>query len=388
MRILVSCQQSKIRHPLPAYDFWRDYFMRGLEEAGHEAIEVPGVDWAEGLIYPAGSDLEAWRGLTWQKTVNFIREELANRPIDLFLSYLFPNQVDVSAIKEIQRRGIPCVNFFCDAVREFRTIPPEFSPFTLHWFPELEAEPIYRSAGLPYILSAHPCWIPVEFRSVPEVETEPPTFIGRTDILRHEMFGRAIAAGADMVLRGPGWLPEADGQETSGHSQRSIPRIIANQLDLVRTRGIGSLIVKLEDRLWPIRVSPIPEPNIRRPVFNADYIRVTREAIVTIGISRVPTWKMSNRQPLYCLRLRDIEAPMLGACYLTEWTESIGEYYEVDTEIAVYRTPDELSEKLKELKRDPLRRRNMRERAQRRALNDHCIARTVETINKRLGRPT
>ena len=385
MRILVSCQQSEIRHPLPAYDFWREYFVRGLEEAGHETIEIPGVDWAEGLTYSAGSELETWRELTWQKTVNFIRDESAHRPIDLFLSYLFPNQVDVSAIKEIQRRGIPCVNFFCDAVREFREVPSEFAPFALHWLPDAEAELIYRNAGLPYFQSAYPCWVSAEFRNVPQVETEPPTFIGRTDVLRREMFGRAIEVGADIVLRGPGWLTEAAWLESSGHSQRSITRKIANQLALIRTHGIASLVVKLENRLWPIRIPAIPESNVRSSVNNTEYVRITREAMVTVGINRVPTWKTPNRRPLYFTRLRDIEAPMLGACYLTEWTESVSKLYEVGVEVEVYRTPEELSEKIKELKQDPLRRRNMRERAQRRALNDHCMARSVKSIIQRLG---
>lgn len=383
MRIVVSCQQSEVRYPIPAYDFWREYFMRGLAEAGHEPIEVPGVDWAEGLTYPGGSELDTWRARTWQKTLEFVREEAARRPIDFFLCYLYPNQVDVAAIKELQRWGIPCVNFFCDAVREFRTAPPEFAAFALHWLPDLEAEPIYRSAKLPYLQSAYPCWIPPGLRTVPRAETEPPTFIGRPDALRREMFGRAIGAGADIVLRGPGWLPEAD--ELERHYVRSISRTIGNQIDSVQTRGLRSLFVKLADRLRPIAQPPIPKSHLRNSVTSTEYLRFTREAMITLGVNRVPSWKTSNRKPLYCSRLRDVEAPMLGACYLTEWTETVGVLYEIGTEVEVYRTADELCEKLEELKRNPARRRSMRERAQRRALNDHCIARSVTRIVDRLG---
>ena len=55
MRILLSCPQSLKQHPLPAYGFWRNYLVEGLREAGHEVVEVPNVDWVEGMSYPAGS---------------------------------------------------------------------------------------------------------------------------------------------------------------------------------------------------------------------------------------------------------------------------------------------------------------------------------------------
>src|SRR5262245_34160891 len=103
MRILVSCLQSRKRHPIPAYEFWRSYFVQGLQEAGHEVLEVPGVDWAEGLTYAHGPELESWRARTWDATLAYVRRELQCRPIGLFISYLFPAQVDGAAIGELQR---------------------------------------------------------------------------------------------------------------------------------------------------------------------------------------------------------------------------------------------------------------------------------------------
>jgi len=49
-RIFLSCLQDLKPHPLPAYDFWRQYFSKGAEEAGLSIIEAPRVDWAEGLL--------------------------------------------------------------------------------------------------------------------------------------------------------------------------------------------------------------------------------------------------------------------------------------------------------------------------------------------------
>src|ERR1700726_1248672 len=103
MRILVSCLQSDKRHPIPAYQFWRRYFFRGLEEAGHDAADVPGVDWAEGLLHPQGPALDRWRARTWGTVLSFVRRAHDREPIRLFLGYLYPQQVDVPAVHELQR---------------------------------------------------------------------------------------------------------------------------------------------------------------------------------------------------------------------------------------------------------------------------------------------
>jgi spore maturation protein CgeB len=99
----------------------------------------------------------------------------------------------------------------------------------------------------------------------------------------------------------------------------------------------------------------------------------------------VPSANRSPHRPLVYSRLRDIEAPMLGACYLTEWTEGLEHMYELGKEIEAYRTPEELTSKLSELRSDSPRRSAMRERAQRRALADHTVGRSMERIREHFG---
>jgi Glycosyl transferases group 1 len=383
MRILLSCLQSLKRHPLPAYDFWRRYFVRGLTEGGHEVLEVPNVDWAEGLMYPTGNALDSWRSRTWEIVKMFVEQELTQRPIHLFLGYFYPKQIETGAIRELQQTGIPCVNFFCDNVREFVKPPAEYGAFDLHWVPEFEALPMYRDSGLSYIHSPMPCWISETLRNSPDVETEPPTFLGSADALRRDLLGRALEGGADFVVRGPGWLENA----ATNHSQktRSITNIITNQIDLVRQRGFRGLLRKVQAHARPLSPSSIKESQIGAPVFDEDYLRITREAMVTIGVNRVPTAFHSPRRPLVYSRLRDVEAPMLGACYLTEWTEGLEHMYELGKEIETYRTAEELTSKLNELRLDPVRRRAMRKRAQRRALSDHSVARSIARVTSQLG---
>ena len=76
---------------------------------------------------------------------------------------------------------------------------------------------------------------------------------------------------------------------------------------------------------------------------------------------------------------------MLGACYLTEWTEGLEHMYDLGEEIETFRTPEELAEKLGKLQREPDRRRILRERGQRRAVTNHCVPSTLKKIAATLG---
>ncbi|MBE0612750.1 MAG: glycosyltransferase family 1 protein [Burkholderiales bacterium] len=342
------------------------------------------MDWAEGLVSLPGKQLEEWRSRTWETVLKFVRKERDQKPIQFFLSYLYPRQIDVGAIAELQRIGVPCVNFFCDNVREFHKMPVEYRPFSLHWVPEFEALPLYRNAGLPHLHMPMPCWVPIELRCVPAAETEAPTFIGSADILRRDLLGRAVRAGADLVIRGTGWTPTSDSLNSEVPTRR-LGAILRNQMAFVRTHGLAGFCRKIENHFIHLDPPTISENTLMPQVSRDEYVRITREAIVAIGINRVPATRVSNRHPLTYSRLRDIEAPMLGACYLTEWTAGLGELYELGKEIESYRTPEELQFKIDELKKDGPRRKIMRQRAQRRALADHTAVRSLIRIGERLG---
>ena len=166
---------------------------------------------------------------------------------------------------------------------------------------------------------------------------------------------------------------------------RSLTDVIKNQVDLVREHGLASLLLKVSTRARPLRPQTLPKSRVGETLGHAEYTRLTREAMVTIGVNRVPTANRSLRRPLVYSRIRDIEAPMLGACYLTEWTEGLEHMYELGTEIETYRTADELCRKLSELRSNPARRTAMRQRAQRRALADHSVAQSISRISAHLG---
>lgn len=383
MRIFLSSQQALRRHAVPSYGFWELYFKNGLTEAGHSWVEAPGVDWAQGLTHMTSDARQAWLEDTWGRTLDWLQAEHARQPIDLFLSYLFPNQVEPSVVSAIRDLGIPCVNFFCDNVREFTRVPASYRPFDLHWVPEAEARALYVQAGLPFVYAPMPVWVPEIYRRLPERENGQVVFIGSTDALREDLLSEAAELGLAFEAYGPGWAP---GEGTvKGPAPQTWPKRLANQFAFFRQHGFRGFAMRETYR----RRKPRPRAWLDRhghpPLETDAYFIQSRESQVLLGINRYPSFRHSFQRPHVYSRLRDLEAPMLGACYLTEWAPGLDDLYDLGREIETYRDAAELVEKAAQLGRDPARRHELRRCGQRRVLAHHTIGRSLDLIRDRLG---
>lgn len=387
LRIFLACQQAQRRHAVPAYAFWAEYFRGAFAEAGHVCLEAPACDWAEGLLPLEPADAAAWRQRTWESALAYLRREHAREPIDFFLGYLFPQQVEPAALESIRALGIPCVNFFCDNVRELRAVPAAYRGFDLHWVPEHKALPLYRAAGLPHLPAPMPCWVPSARRAATGRETLPVTFVGTRDAQREALFAGAIRLGLAVDLRGVGWEGSAPPPAPAPQSARDPRELARRQFAYARQHGWAALWRKLTGSGQPRPVDFDFKPFARPAPVGDDYWTVLRESTVCIGVNRYPSLRFPFDRPDTYSRLRDLEGPMVGACYLTEWTEGLDELYSLGTEIETYRDAAELTAKAAELHGDAPRRARMRAAAQRRALNHHSIDRTLQRIAARLSVP-
>lgn len=370
---------------MPEYRFWAVAFRSAFAEAGHVCLEVPGCDWAEGLTPQPNDSLAAWREATWQRAVDWIRREHALRPIDLFLSYLYPKQVHPGGVAELRALGIPCVNYFCDNARIFRRVPGEYRGFDLHWVPEAAALRLYGRAKLPFIHAPMACWVAPKWRTPPALESLPPTFVGTRDEERERLFARAFGLGLRLDLRGRGWAGEA--ASWASPAQGRGLRLLANQMEYAAQHGTIALARKLARKLFPPNKITCDFATMAKApwVGEDDYWRILRECRVCVGVNRFPNPRRPIGRPDCYSRLRDIEAPMAGAAYLTELAPGLGELYEIGREIEVYRDAGELADKVASLEQDEPRRRMLRVLGQRRALGDHGIAQTIAKIARRLG---
>ena len=389
MHILLSCLQSEIVHPVPPYRYWEQYFAGGITDGGHTWEAVPGVDWAEGLLYEHDPRAAAaWRDRVWSATLAHVKQVPAARRPDLFLSYLYPWMVDEVAVAELRRIGVPCVNYFCDNVREFVRAPSQYRAFDLNWVPELAATRFYARDGVPYIHAAMPAWIPESQRRWDHAERYGVLFIGSRDALREVLLAGAIGLGAPIELYGPGWpAPGAKpaARAAAARARRTPGTLLYNQYRFIRRHGVAGYARKFLGKLRRPVDDAVLAPHSHPALDAAGYVERTQGSRVVIGVNRYPSFRHSFRRPDTYSRSRDVEAPMMGACYLTEWTPELPEMYEIGREVETYRDEAELAAKIRELDGDPGRRRQMRREGQRRALADHSVPRTIERIAERLG---
>lgn len=379
MNIFLAFLQSEHKYPIPAYDFWERYIKNGIIESGHVWTECREADWARGLIHQSPEEIAKWKQVTWSKTVDWLRKH----PVDLFLSYLYPEQIDPSALMEIQKIGIPCVNFFCDHMRMYKKIPEEFRVFDLNWVPEQQAIRLYKSAGYPYINLPMPMWVEPKLRFVQESENQQVTFIGSMDIQRLLLFNQVVDWEPDLPLSiyGNGWKEETsplnDFQEKDDYT---FGKKVKFNLDIIIDQGFPAFLRKIKQ----LKLQVVPSAKLRTKIHFApeynQYNKLIAQSMITLGVNRYPSYRFPLHLPDSFSRLRDIEAPMLGACYLTEYADGLELLYDTENEIAVYKNAEELVYKIKELHADPVLRKKLRTNGQKRALEEHSIPQSLEKI--------
>ena len=230
-----------------------------------EAVDVA----YEGIEAARAAGLEAVYG-------NFLRGNAAE---SLFLLGRWPESRALSsAALEWSPAGVAFVNSVVNlAIVEIETRAGELAGHLLgQLLLELEtvrdsqhAVPVYRAAGLPHMHAPYPCWVAPELRNIPAAETEPPTFIGSVDVLRRALLGRAIELGADMIVRGTGW-DSGEQNPPQPQAPHSLRRMITNQLALLRHAGPSAIYFKLQHRLRPMTMPPIPRTSVKAAVSDAE----------------------------------------------------------------------------------------------------------------------
>jgi len=380
MKIFLSFLQSQKRHAIPAYGFWEYYIKNGITEAGHEWTECHGIDWALGLVPQSDEELAKWKDITWSKTLAWLKKN----PVDMFLSYLYPKQVDISAINEIKKLGIPCINFFCDHVREFRKLPVEFEVFNLNWVPEYKAVDLYIKANYPYINLPMPMWVaPAKRVLIPEINQQL-TFIGSKDVQRMLFFEQVVSLAPELPLAiyGSGWT-----ENSATAPEQSIPYTVADKIkfntNFIRNEGLPAFSRKIKQRNQSINMSDALAAKTDRLLGDDEYNSLSAASMVTIGVNRYPSFRFPLDKPDTYSRLRDIEAPMLGACYLTEWTAGIEQLYDIEKEILTYKDEQSFIEQCHRLSGDAALRKQLKANGQLKALSEHSIPQSIKAIKEK-----
>jgi hypothetical protein len=174
-------------------------------------------------------------------------------------------------------------------------------------------------------------------------------FIGMPTGPRVMQLSELLAAGAPLEIRGPGWREE--------NLPHTAPAAMA-------FHGLGEHL--RQSPHWP-RV----HAHARGPLSDAELPGYVRGCQAILGLNQATD--RAGRQLSY-LKLRDLEFPGLGACYLTEHNDDVSAALDMGREVLTYRSLAEAAELLRELPTQPARVAQIGAAGRRRVLAEHTWA--------------
>lgn len=316
-------------------EVWRRHFYRGLERSDVDVVFPRDLSFA--WARPFGrEDVDAdARERTSRALLHQIQEGV-ERGIDVVISYCFAGDLELDVVDAVRARGIPWINFYCDSLHGFELVEPLARRVDLNWFPESAAIDRYRELGVPWLCAPYA----LDEEGLPDAgctEAERPlTFVGAAHRTRVRTACALRLLGVDLTVHGWGW-PEAVAGRANDGFVRSVARTAARTV--LRGRVGGHLAID-------------------------DLLRHLRSSRVVLGLNEGGTGESY-------LKMRDVEFPGMGCCYLTQHSEDLEGVFEIGDEIRTFRSLFEAREVARDLARHPAECRRLARRARARVLSDH-----------------
>jgi len=326
---------------------WRAHFYEGLRSAGLEVVEPTGVDfsWSRPVQVESGSTHHE-RKLSSEEIEKQILAAAAGG-LDAVVSYCFSQDIELDLVDRVRALGVPWINFFCDSLYAFETVADLAARTSLNWFVESAARPLYEALDVPFIRAPYA----LNPGAVPDAECleaqRPLAFIGAAHPQRLRTATLLRVAGSDLHVAGFGW-PDALSTPVRGRGVRGAAKNVARAIARRAFRG------RCQGHLEP-----------------TDFIEYLRSTQVLLGLNAAG---LSGASSVNYLKLRDLEFPGMGCCYLVEDHEDLVELFEDEREIVRFSSLAEARRLARALARDPARCRAIGKRARERVLAEHSWA--------------
>jgi len=373
---------------------WSGNFYPALRQLGHEVVEsqvdlLPASQFMGVASRFTAEQLEIRSRITDQ-IVREVADAHAKSPIALFLSYFYNSHFDPAGFEQIHRLGIPTVNFYCNSIYQFELVAQIAAKVHHAWHAEKHARALYLKIG------AHPVWVqmgsdPVVYHPVEQTaRQERCCFVGQRYADRDRRAAGLLRAGIPLDLYGQGWpgttTRDVAAASSHGRGQRLSGYLHAVMDNTRRNGPVGG--IRRTIRQWHYRTETRRLDSVLAPA-NRGYAEGISETFgryaVVLNFSNVWADGRPGSNLIPHVRLRDFEAPMCRACYLTGYTDELGEFYELGKEVESYRTPEELAEKTRYYLSHPAAAEALREAGYRRAIRDHTWRRRFEELFGRIG---
>lgn len=383
MRVFTAVRHSK--DPRFYYGgLWSGNFYPALRQLGHEIAESQIDLFAASRFIDVAKEftpeqLEVRARIT-QDIIDEVTRAHKEKPVDVVLSYFYNSHFDPTGFDVIHKLGIRTINFYCNNVYQFDLVSDIARRVQFSWHPEKNARALYLKVG------ANPVWVqmgadPAVYHPSPGITRLPKAcFVGQRYCDRDRWLASLARHGIPFDIYGSGWNSEELPVQRNGsvrHRDASKAGSLQSYFDLAKkglakngwlngsARVLQQGFYTTQTRRLRSVLTPYAKGQAR------DVSETFSKYEVVLNFSNVWADGRSGSRLIPHVRLRDFEAPMSRACYLTGHTEEIAEFYELEKEIITYRSREEFVDKTRYYLNNPEDAERVREAGYQRALRDH-----------------
>lgn len=368
MRIFLAIPRSP--NPTFASDLWKANLHDPLVAMGHDTVLWDGGTLPLFDLPPDAPETVPERARFSEAFLAAVEEANRVGRLDFVLTYVSDSHLEPGAVDRVREKVAPVVNFFCNNVHQFHLIRRLAPRFALNLVPEAEAMASYRGVGAEthfFPMAANPD----VYRSVSVPPRYEASFAGQRYADRASNLLVLREAGIDAHAFGQGWCAAPGGG--AGGSPAGVGRALTLLL-----QGRNPLRAA-RDRVEWARLQSRHPAALHPPASDQEYVNLFSESKISLGFLVLgDTHRM--RRPLRQVRLREFEAPMAGAFYVTEYLEEIGLHYEIGKEVVCFSSQEELVSLCRHYLVHDEERERIRRAGLERARRDHTWTRRFEDL--------
>lgn len=344
---------------------WQRHFYEGLVGAVPKVIVPKGVDfqWARPAAR-AAQRASAERTATSERLWDQIHGEHEGRGLDAVISYCFSADVDVGMVTRVTELGVPWINFFCDSTYAFDLVERLAGVASLNWFPEHAAQSDYAALGRPSVCRPYA----VNPAALPEASVQTVQyrvgFVGAPTGNRVLRLAGLLLRGVRPTIRGAGWRRAERTTTPAPPASSGDRRLYGSSLERALVRGLVPVI-----------------RGDARPLSDDEMAPFLAACAVVLGLNEGRDLQGAYRS---YMKLRDVEFPGYGSCYLTQHNEDLEAAFEVGAEVLTFHDMGEAAALVRRYARRPEQARAIGQAARRRVLASHTWTARVAELARAL----
>jgi hypothetical protein len=349
-----------------------------LIQLGHDVVFLPAEDGRRARV---ADDAHA-RAVFSEAVLTRFRGEHAKRPFDLFFSYLMDGMIEPEVIDEIRSAGTPTCNFSCNNVHQFYLVDGLSPHFDHNLHSERDVGGKFKAIG------ATPLWWPMAANPQYAQPVDVPrqfgaSFVGGNYGLRADYALHLLENGVDLHLFGPRWTLSS----RIARAKRRVRRDLTLAAALTTPSLAAQARATAEAAQIDVRrrLATAYPGNVHQPVSDDEVIRLYSSSRVSLGFLEVFDEHDPSKPVLQHLHLREFEAPMSGALYLTNYSDELADFFEPDKEVVVWRNRHELLEKTQYYSEHPETGDRIRVAGRKRALACHTYEHRFKQLFREIG---